>query len=162
MLTAAIDCGLTGALAVIDQHGAVVALHDLPTMERGRLRWIDAEELARLIRDARDGRPVHCVVEATHAMPDMGTVAANSKGLTLGSTLAALQMAGIPFELVAPATWKAALRLTAPRATDRERKAASLSLARQLFPGAALDRVKDHNRAEALCLAHWHQTRRPA
>ena len=32
--------------------------------------------------------------------------------------------------------------------------------AKRLFPNASIDRVKDHNRAEALLLVHWHLTKK--
>ena len=155
MLVIGIDCGLTGAIAAIDGAHEVAALHDLPVMVHGKTKWIDAETVIRLLRDARNGRPARAVIETTHAMPGMGSVASNLKGMTLGSTLAALQVSGIPFDFVSPAKWKAALNLSMPKASDSEKKAASLSLARQWFPGASLDRKKDHNRAEALLIAAY-------
>jgi crossover junction endodeoxyribonuclease RuvC len=153
-----IDVGVTGALAVISERsGEVVALHDLPLMTWGKTKWIDAMELCRMLRQAREGHPARAYVEHTQVMGKAGMLAASSKGLTLGSTLAALQFAGIPFELVVPAVWKRALGLIARESTDGEKKLASLSRARMLFPDADLDRVKDHNRAEALLIAHYGQ-----
>lgn len=156
--TIGIDVGVTGALAIISQRsGEVVALHDLPLMTWGKTKWIDAMELCRMLRQAREGHPAHAYVEHTQVMGKAGMLAASSKGLTLGSTLAALQFAGIPFELVVPTVWKRALGLIAKESTDGEKKLASLSRARMLFPTADLDRVKDHNRAEALLIAHYGQ-----
>jgi crossover junction endodeoxyribonuclease RuvC len=158
MFTLGIDVGITGALAVISQRdGEVVALHDLPVMVWGKTKWIDAFELCGLIRHARAGHPCRAFVEHVHAMPKLGCVAANSKGMTLGSTLAALQFAGVAFELLPPTTWKRALGLIATDSTDSQKKLASLTRARMLFPTADLDRVKDHNRAEALLIAHYGQ-----
>lgn len=156
--TIGIDVGVTGALAVIsDRSGEFVALHDLPLMTWGKTKWVDAVELCRVLRDAREGYPARAYVEHTQVMGKAGMLAASSKGLTLGSTLAALQFAGIPFELVIPSVWKRALGLIAKDSTDGEKKLASLSRARMLFPSADLDRVKDHNRAEALLIAYYGQ-----
>ena len=46
---------------------------------------------------------------------------------------------------------------TSTSKTDKAKKDASLSRARMLFPTADLDRAKDHNRAEALLIAHYGQ-----
>lgn len=155
MITFGIDCGLTGAIAALDQRTGEVRVEDLPVMIHGAAKWIDAEEMLRIVRELREGRPARAVVEQVHAMPKLGVVAANSKGLTMGSLLAALQIAGVSIEFVAPTTWKRDLGLLAPKASDREKKHASLCKARLLFPTAELTRAKDHGRAEALLIAHW-------
>jgi crossover junction endodeoxyribonuclease RuvC len=56
----------------------------------------------------------------------------------------------VPYDLVRPAKWKKALKL------DREAET-SLCLARELYPDSQsfLKRKKDHNRAEAILLAHY-------
>lgn len=150
-----VDVGLTGAIAQIEDTGTFIRVDDLPVMEHGRAKWIDAQKLAALMGDFIQAR---AYVEHIHAMPKLGTVAANSKGMTMGSVLATLQIAKIGIELVPPQTWKRALGLLDPNASDRERKHASLCRARLLFPQAPLEREKDHGRAEALLIAHWAQT----
>lgn len=160
MLTLGVDVGVTGAIAALDSEEQLVGVDDLPVMVHGAAKWIDAEELLQLIRRFREryatsDRPVRAMVEHVHAMPKLGTVAANSKGMTMGSVLAALQIAGVAIELVAPQTWKRALGLISPQATDTQKKRASLTKARMLFPTAELDLSKHHNRAEALLIAHW-------
>lgn len=159
MFTLGLDVGVTGALAVIsDRPGEVVALHDLPVMTWGKTKWIDAVDLTALIRRAREGHPARAFVEHTHPTPKLGVIPAQSMGMTLGSTLAALQFTGVPYELVPAQTWKRSLGLIAESgATDKAKKDASLSRARMLFPDADLDRVKDHNRAEALLIALYGQ-----
>jgi len=159
MLTIGVDVGITGAIAFIDGCAQLVSVADLPICVHGKSKWVDPLPLIALVREAKlkdgDMQMPRAFVEATHAMPKLGTVAANSKGMTLGSTLAALQIAGVSIELVTPQKWKAALGLLMPKASDKEKKATSLTRARMLFPSADLDRVKDHGRAEALLIAHW-------
>jgi crossover junction endodeoxyribonuclease RuvC len=159
-LTIGIDCGLTGAVAAIDEHLQVILLADLPVATHFRTKWIHGPRLARLVREACAGQPATVHIEQTHAMPALGCVAAHSKGLTLGSTLAALQTLDLPTYLVASQSWKAQLGLLRPHASDREKKLVSLTRARELFPGAALERQKDHNRAEALLIAYAALARR--
>ena len=155
MITIGIDVGITGAIAALDSNGQVLGVRDLPVMVSGRLKWIDGVELLTIVSDLRNGQPARAVLEFVHAIPKLGCTTANSMGLTVGSTLAALQIAGLSIELVAPQTWKRALGLLAPGTTDKAKKDASLSKARLLFPTANLGRVKDHNRAEACLIAHW-------
>lgn len=150
-----IDVGLTGALASLDESGELRYFADLPVAQSGSVKWIDGGKFLTMLFKARDGEPARVFVEQTGPMPKLGIMAANSKGLTLGSVLAVVQVAQLPIELVSPMRWKRALGLLMPKATDTEKKAASLQRARLLFPKAKLDRAMDHNRAEAMLLAHW-------
>lgn len=164
-LILAIDPGLTGAFAILDRSsGELIAVDDLPVIRDGKSAWIDADTLVGQWIDLRAGREIHAIIERVHAMPKNGCVAAFSQGCTFGSILAALQIVRARIEFVPPQTWKRPLGLIGgPRKlTDIERKRASLDKARLLFPAAPLDRQKDHGRAEALLIAHWHLTRNPA
>jgi hypothetical protein len=61
---------------------------------------------------------------------------------------------------VRPAQWKKEMGVAKQRGEDADAgKEKALELARELFPAAPLSRRKDHNRAEALLLAHWLKTR---
>jgi len=155
MLTIGIDPGLTGAFAVLDASGALVTVADLPIMRDRRLGWVDAEVFSSTLFGIANGDRMDVTVERVHAMPRNGSQAAFSQGCTLGSLLAALQLVRARIELVQPAAWKKALGLSSD-------KSASLDKARLLYPLASLDRKKDHNRAEALLIAHFAQSRRPA
>jgi hypothetical protein len=157
VLTLGIDVGITGAIACLRDDGAFLDVEDLPVMTYRTAKWIDGTELLTIVRRMRQGSPAKAIVERIHAMPAMGALANNSKGMTLGSTLSILQVAGCAIELVEPGTWKRGLGLLAPKSTDREKKVASLHRARQLFPSAPLSRIADNGRAEALLIAHWHQ-----
>jgi crossover junction endodeoxyribonuclease RuvC len=153
-LTLGIDPGITGAFAVLDAAGALVAVEDLPVIRDGKLGWIDADAFTSRLIEIRAGHELHATCERVHAMPDNGSQAAFSQGATLGSILAALQVVRARIALVTPQSWKKAMNLSSD-------KSASLDKARLLFPTADLDRKKDHNRAEALCIATFAQ-RRPA
>lgn len=168
MLTIGIDVGVTGAVALISDGDQIPWVFDLPIMTFGKAKWIDAPRLIGLIRVGLKGQSAKAFVEHLTPMPPIvkngksfggGSLAAYSKGLTLGSTLTALQVAGVPFELITPSRWKRALGLIDPEATDQVKKLASLSRARMLFPRADLRLQKHHNRAEALLLAHYGQNR---
>src|SRR6202453_4418226 len=148
MIHIAVDPGLTGALGAIDDQANLILCADLPVIRFNKLAWIDANELRTILMTAREGRPARITIERSQSMPGQGVSSTFCIGVVLGSILAACQRIAVPMDLVTAAAWKNAMGLN----TD---KAASLSLARLQFPTADLDRKKDHNRAEALCIALW-------
>jgi crossover junction endodeoxyribonuclease RuvC len=93
------------------------------------------------------------MVERQGARPGQGVSSTFVSATAFGSLLATLQIAGCSLELVTAASWKAAL---GGLSKDKQ---ASLDRARLLYPGASLDRMKDHGRAESLLLAHYARTR---
>ena len=157
MLTIGIDCGLTGGIACLREDGSLVDADYLPIVSYHSRKWVDAPVLLGMLRKMRQGLPARAVVENIHAMPKMGAVANNSKGMTLGSTLATLQLAGCGIELVEPSVWKRAQGLLMPGASDTQKKQASLRRARLLYPRAPLERACDDGIAEAILIAHYAQ-----
>lgn len=157
MLTIGVDVGVTGAIAFLDAAARCVAVCDLPVCELSRLKWIDGRRLLSIIRRVRDDHgftEAQAWVERTQPTPQIGVVTSNSMGLTLGSVLNTLQIAGIPSEIVQPPVWKRSFGLLMPKAKDAEKKRANLTKGRMLFPGLMeLEREMDHNRAEALLIA---------
>jgi crossover junction endodeoxyribonuclease RuvC len=148
MIYIAIDPGLTGALAAIDDAAQLVLCADLPVIRDHKLAWIDAAGLTSLLLQCRDGRPGQITVERSQAMPGQGVSSTFCTGAVLGSILATCQGLAVPLHLVTAAVWKRSMGLDS-------RKPASLDKARLLFPTAELARVKDHNRAEACLLAEY-------
>ncbi|NJD35375.1 MAG: hypothetical protein FIA96_11180 [Betaproteobacteria bacterium] len=145
-----IDPGLTGALALLDDKGSMHSVEDLPVMARGKGRVkheIDPAALARLLRPHADQIAL-AVVEQVGSMPGQGVASVFSMGHTLGSITGVVQALGIPLRLVTPAVWKREAGISSDKNLAR-------SEASRLFPAAPLDRVKDHNRAEALLLARY-------
>ena len=147
-----IDPGLTGALAIIDDAGAVVALSDLPVIRDLSLAWVDGSALQSLLLDAIGGRQSRAVVERVSAMPKQGIASAFCFGVGLGSILSVLQALHIPLELVTPGVWKRSYGLG-------KDKHASLHKARLMFPSAELHLAKHDGRAEALLIARYAQDR---
>lgn len=172
VITIAIDAGIRGALAALDERGDIVLVGDLPVSTHGSQKWIRGDRfLPMLFAARRRDRPARVFVEYTPAFPlnregdtdEDGSArgnnlnAASKKGMVLGSMLSILEMAELRFDLVVPVKWKRPLNLLMPNATYRQRKNASLDLARKLFPTAPLTRQSDDGRAEALLIAHWAQ-----
>lgn len=153
MIIIGIDPGLTGAITFLDSRGSMV-VEDIPTMAlegNGMVkRKVDGLALARLARNhcpAVEGVTVVC--EALRAMPGNAIQTQGSLMRSFGAIEAVFEVLRFPVMLVDPQTWKRHFGL-------KSDKAASLEVARRLYPQCnAIARAKDHNRAEALLIAHW-------
>lgn len=164
MIALAIDIGLTGALAAVDSYGTARVV-DLPTVPDGKTRRLDGRALIVALREfwPLNGSDAMLVFEDVRPRP-MGN--GNGHGNTMhsqgslmrsrGAIEAACDIARVPMVTVQPATWKRHLGLL------KSEKGASREKALALYPALAdrLKRVKDHNRAEAVLLAHWLQGER--
>lgn len=160
MIIIGIDPGLTGACAVMD-HNGVRAVFDLPTMQAPEVgpeamiqRKIDGRTLCQLLLKhcpADEGKP-YVILEKVGTMGGKNNAVQTQGALlrTLGAIEAVIECLNYRVRYVAPQTWKKLYML-------KSAKAQSLETARKLHPEAAGDlaRVKDHNRAEAVLLAHW-------
>lgn len=177
MIIIAVDPGLTGGLALVTENG-LQALVDMPVMVRSKSRvkgkngqmrdkesnQVNASALTEILREwtaDHDRNEIHVFIEKCQAMP--GSIKGNPKaqssagtfslGLSAGIIEGVVAARGLPHTLVHPATWKAALKLNGKDKNQVRARAI------QLYPTASLHRVKDHNRAEALLIAHYgHQT----
>ena len=128
-LTLGVDPGaLSGAYAVLDDAGTLIAVEDLPTITSGKLRWIDASVLLPRILELKAGRPMVAVVERQGSRPQQGLSSTWTSATAFGSLLATLQMAGCSIELPSPRQWKAALG-----GLGKDKKL-SLDRARLLYP----------------------------
>lgn len=165
MIVLAIDPGLTGACSVVG-HNGVRAVFDLPTMtipgvgEKALVqRKVDGLELRRRILEACPAdEPIAAVVEAVGVMGGKNNSVQTQGSLlrTLGAIETVLECLRLPVEYLPPQTWKRAFGLIDSNLTPTERKGKALQVARQLYPECAdLSRARDHNRAEALLMAHW-------
>ncbi|HEX6992409.1 MAG TPA: hypothetical protein VF151_11005 [Gemmatimonadales bacterium] len=166
MIVIGIDPGLTGAIACLDHHGEVRLIADIPVMQRASGKaaiknQVSPAGLLEVLQICRqDDGAIQLMVLIEKAQPMPGMIKGNPKaqrsattfslGLSAGLIEGVIAAAGYPHELVHPATWKAKLK----PGKDKE---AARAMAIRLYPGAAgqLGRVKDHNRAEALLLAHY-------
>lgn len=156
----AIDCGLEGAFAALHPEFAP-EVGDLPVMSDEATKWIDGRKLLTLLNPHVAYGTIF-VIERLQAMPKNGSIASFSMGITFGSLLVAVQQFDKPMHLVHPRVWKRKMGLSGrdefgEKKSDTKRKHESLFRARELFPQLSgdLTRVKDHNRAEALLLAHY-------
>jgi hypothetical protein len=166
MLVLAIDPGLTGACAVLD-HNGVRAVFDLPTMPipgigpAAKVRTkIDGRALVRLLREhcpTSEGKPA-AVIETVGTMGGKDNAVQTQGSLlrTLGAVETVLECMGWMPEYANPQTWKRHFGLIDAQLKPHERKRKARETAQRLYPTcSAIARAKDHNRAEALLIAHW-------
>jgi hypothetical protein len=92
-----IDPGLQGAVAILDADGALVALHDVPTLtvstSRGSRQEYNLPAMAALLKPyIRHG---HVVIEEAQAMPDQGVRSMFTIGLGFGVWLGVVGALGL-------------------------------------------------------------------
>jgi len=160
MFALGIDPGLTGALAMIGHRGEFLHLADIPVMERlssprkgGVKNQVNCAALRELLLEwlsSIDRAALHATIEMPIAFPGQQIQTVASSFLTAGHIEGVVQSMKIAHELVRPADWKKAAKLTASKEQCR-------AAAIRRWPEAAhhLARVKDHNRAEALLIARY-------
>lgn len=159
MIIVGIDPGTTGAAAFVHYTGRVI-VRDLPTvpMQHGgrTKRKLDAAGLAEMLRECiraiDPSDDVLFVVEDVQVMPsDRSGRSANSSLLHTKGVIEGVIGAGRhTCSFVGSRTWKKVFGLTSDKDDARD-------VATKLYPSMAdaFKRVKDHNRAEALLIAHW-------
>lgn len=164
MITVGIDPGLTGALAFIGRGS--VHIEDIPTLPvpGGGLvsRRIDGRRLAEIVRHhcPADAAVLVCC-EAVGVMGGQNNAVQTQGSLlrSLGAIEAVFDVLRWPCVMVSARAWQKHFGLIGKKAEKRERGTlpAAILTARTLYPNAAhqLQRVKDHNRAEALLIAHF-------
>ncbi len=167
MIVVGIDPGLTGALSFVDTATGAVVIEDMPTKERSARgevsKRVDGLALATLVR--RHVPPNTVAMSACEAVRSFGrsdparAATVDSLQMTLGAIMAVFDVLRCPCVLVEPRAWQKLAGIVGKAKEAREKGAlpAAVLKARELYPAAApmLGRVKDHNRAESLLIAHF-------
>ena len=157
MIVIGIDIGVTGAVAALDAHGAPM-IEDIPTLtipgKRMVRRRVDPRGLAQILRRmVEPGATATVIFEDVHAFPGVRNSPQSQGSLmhSRGMVEAVVELARFTIHAVQPSTWKRFVGLIG------EDKRQACKVAATLYPTAApmLERVADHNRADALLLAHY-------
>lgn len=150
-----IDIGVHGAVALLDDAGQLLEIHDMPVLADGPAgrRSVNAPLLASIIYASH---ATLAYVEHVAARPGEGPTGAFAFGRARGVVEGVLGAAGIPCQFLTPASWKRSVGLTLAS------KDASRSEAIRRWPGHAelFARVKDDGRAEAALIALAGMTRK--
>jgi len=146
-----VDIGASGALALLDDNGDVVAVADMPTLDdgpKGR-RSVNGPLLASLI--AR-WEPSKAFIEYVGARPGEGAVGAFAFGRARGVVEGVLAAAAVPVAFLTPPTWKREVGIAAGKVGTKD-AARSEAVRRWPAKAALFARVKDDGRAEAALIA---------
>jgi len=162
MIYIGIDPGASGAIAAVDKDGLFIVCEDIPIIQDGKSKAIDAHALCVMIRNITNLGITEskAAVEHVHAMPverkgkdgkiiKQGATSIFNFGKSYGTILGVIGSLMLQRHDVPPQTWKRHHGLIGK---DKE---ASRGLAIKLFPIANLSRKKDHGMAEALLIAKW-------
>jgi crossover junction endodeoxyribonuclease RuvC len=148
MIVAGLDPGLTGALALVDEHH-VVLVEDLSVHTIASGRKTRAELDLGGLRALLTAHPVdHVFMEQVSARPGQGVTSMFRFGFIAGQIIGLVAGLRLPYSLVQPKAWqKAAGCGPAPDAARRR--------AGQLHPDAVqyLTRKRDAGRADAILIA---------
>ena len=136
----------SGAWAMVDQYGKYIDCGNILS-DDGRVNVKSLAKILQFYRDMHD--EMRIAVEDVHTMPNQGIASSGKFMRAAGAIEAIATMTGDSMVLVRPQVWKKHHALIG---TD---KAASLELARSLWPEAPLKLKKDHNKADALLIALW-------
>jgi crossover junction endodeoxyribonuclease RuvC len=149
-----IDPGQSGAFALYNPKHERVAVLDMPTLSitvnQSVKKMIDLSAIKEWLL-CHEMLIAHVIMEKPTAMPKQGITSAFNFGWTNGGLTGLIVGAlAVRLTLIAPATWKKSMKLTADKDACRLR-------ASQLFPNDAdkWTRKKDDGRAEAAMLA-WY------
>lgn len=147
MQIAAIDPGISGAVAFVNKATRQTSVHDLPVLTLGKRRTVDPYALGDLLSVHQ---PAIVVIEHVATRPGQGISSSGNFMYGAGVLFGVCGALGIETDFIPPAVWKRGLNLLG---TSKE---ASRSLAIRLFPemSASLKRKKDSDRAEALLIGH--------
>lgn len=155
MTVLAIDPGLSGAAALVGP-GVLAVRRDFK-------HW---EDIPQAIAELQRGADV-AVMELVHSMPGEGVASMFNFGSAAGVALGALATHGFtlhqamrrPLIEVAPLRWQNYFWTLLGTPEDKRKDFDSRAVLRRFLPAADefLVRVKDHNSADALCMAVWYQ-----
>ena len=139
--------GVTGAWAIIDDKGKIIAADDLPVAGVGAQRVISGPLFAATVERFT---PSQAVVERVGAMPGQGVSSMFKFGRGLGIVEGVIAASMLPVLYVTPAVWKRHFGLASEKEAARQR-------AIEIWPESAslFSRKRDHGRAEAALIARW-------
>lgn len=145
-----IDPGLSGAIAVLDDHANLVNLYEMPVMAKGKghstvKNQLNAAGLTELLFPYAKAI---VIVELINAMPKQGVSSMFSLGDSCGAIRGVCSALKMQMHFVTPQTWKKHYKLPSDKEYAR-------SKAIELYPDAHLHRKKDADKAEAILIARY-------
>ena len=150
MIKIGIDPGVTGAIAALDADNRLIDVFDMPVVQDGKKRRVNAPELAAIIGAICSGAgQYHAYVEKVGAMPGQGVTSMFNFGRSAGIIDGVLGALHIPLTYVSPQKWKKAAGLIG-KEKDQGRTRAI-----ELYPSAPLNLKKHIGRADAILISRF-------
>ena len=147
-MIAAIDPGLHGAFAVLDNDGRLVSVTDLPV--------VDGQVNAALFADLVLAQRLDvCVLELVSTRPGLSAQSVLKTGRGYGVLEGVLAALSVRTEATTATKWKKDMALNNDKAVSRRRAIERWPEHSHLFA-----RVKDDGRAEAALLGEWWRGRK--
>lgn len=145
-----VDPGATGAMAILSDNGdkSWEGVWDYKDHQECLSRLKDVQQLM-----IKKGKSISVIgiIEKVNSDPRWGKTSIFNFGDNFGQWKGRFDSFGIPYILLTPTKWQKEVFDYKPSSKDR--KTASLELARRLFPWADLKNKGHHNRSDALLMA---------
>lgn len=147
-----IDCGISGALAWLDDNMRVCEVADMPVMMATKTRrQVNGAELAKILArwKLKSDTTLVAYLELVSAMPKQGVSSSFNFGVSFGIVQGILGALQIPMVLVTPAQWKKRAGLVG------QPKDMARTFVQRLYPGVDLSLKKHVDRADAILIARY-------
>jgi crossover junction endodeoxyribonuclease RuvC len=151
IITFGVDPGLGGGLASTTDYASVCKM---PTLSSGKGsgKVLDESGILNWFQDQGGYMDAHAFIERASAMPKQGVTSVFTFGTEWGIIRGILVGLGIPYTIVSPKDWQGEMLRGVSKG---DTKAASLIVAKRLFPQLAETIGKHHGMSDALLIAEW-------
>ena len=158
MIIIGIDPGLSGAIAVLENH-IVKKIFDMPVMSEGKKnkRQLNSAQLVNLIKkNIKPNEEIAVIVEQVNAMPGQGVTSMFNFGQTFGAIKGIAAALKLPIFFVRPSKWKKHFELI------NSSKDSSRTKAIEMYPSLSnqLSKKKDVNKSDAILIARFYSETR--
>jgi crossover junction endodeoxyribonuclease RuvC len=144
-----LDPGAHGAIAILDEDGGLIAVHDMPSTSEANGRTATNAPLLAAILARTNARVAFC--EFVGARPTDAKVAAFAFGRARGVIEGVVGALGLPISFIAPAAWKRIADI--PPGVENKDLARTRAIARWPTRADLFARKMDVDRAEACLIA---------
>jgi len=139
-----IDPGAHGAIAVLDETGELLEIHDMPAIEESAGRPATNAPLLASLLARTHGQRIFC--EFVGARPTDARASAFAFGRARGVIEGAAGALGLPIAFLTPPTWKRLANI--PAGAENKDQARARAIARWPAMAESFARKKDVDRAE--------------
>lgn len=150
----ALDPGLRGGIAILNEEGKPVFTSEMPIINIGDKgqKIMDVKSIQIIIQDHL---PEYCFLEKVHSMPGQGVVSTFSFGMGYGMVMSAIILNAKHLELIYPQHWQRHVLDPIPKWETMTPKVRAKNKFTQLWPDLAAMDMKHDGIIDALLLAEY-------